>query len=54
MLQRVSGPTTADQVTAQGVSAWVHGYIVTAISYNASEGKDVAPVTERRRSRSTT
>lgn len=41
-----TGPTTADQVTAQGVSAWVHGFIVTAMSYNAADGKDVAPVTD--------
>lgn len=39
------GPTTADGVTAQGVSAFVHGYIVTAISYNAADGKDVETVT---------
>lgn len=38
------GPTTADQVTAQGVSVWQHGYIVTALSYNAAEGKDVEPL----------
>jgi hypothetical protein len=39
-------PTEADQVTAQSVSVWVHGYIVTAMSYNAAEGKDVAPLTD--------
>lgn len=39
-------PTEADQVTAQSVSVWEHGYIVTALSYNASEGKDVAPLTD--------
>ena len=37
-------PTTADQVTAQGVWVWRHGYVVDAISYNAAEGKDVAPL----------
>ena len=55
VLLLASARTKADQVTAQGVSAWVHGYVVTAISYNAAEGKDVAPVTAAaRRSRSTT
>jgi hypothetical protein len=39
-------PTTNDQVTAQSVSAWRHGFIVTAMSYNAAEGKDVAPLTD--------
>jgi hypothetical protein len=39
-------PTEADQVTAQSVSVWVHGYIVTAMSYNAAEGKEVAPLTD--------
>ena len=39
-------PTEADQVTAQSVSVWVHGYIVTAMSYHAAEGKDVAPLTD--------
>jgi hypothetical protein len=38
------GPETADGVTAQGVSAFVHGYVVTAISYNAIDGKDATPV----------
>jgi hypothetical protein len=37
-------PTEADQVTSQSVSVWAHGYIVTAMSYNAAEGKDVAPL----------
>jgi hypothetical protein len=40
----VWGPTTADQVTAQGVSVWRHGYIVSVLSYNAADGKDVAPL----------
>ena len=39
------GPSTADQVTYQSVSAWVHGYMVTVGSYNAADGKDVPPVT---------
>ena len=39
-------PTAADQVTAQSISVWQHGYIVTALSYNAAEGKDVAPLTD--------
>ncbi|MGA8257733.1 MAG: hypothetical protein WB767_14255 [Nocardioides sp.] len=39
-------PETYDQVTSQGVSAWQHGYIVSVLSYNANEGKDVVPVTE--------
>jgi hypothetical protein len=37
------GPTTADQDTAQGVQVWQHGYAVSAISYNAPDGKDVPP-----------
>jgi hypothetical protein len=38
------GPDTADGVTAQGVSAFVHGYVVSALSYNAADGKDVTPI----------
>jgi hypothetical protein len=38
------GPTTADQVTAQGVSVWRHGYIISVLSYNAADGKDVPPL----------
>lgn len=41
----VHGPSTHDQVTYQSVSAWVHGYVVSVGSYNAADGKDVAPVT---------
>ena len=41
-----SPPTEGDQVTAQSISVWVHGYIVTAMSYNAAEGKEVAPLTD--------
>lgn len=37
-------PTEGDQVTAQSISVWRHGYIVTALSYNAAEGKDVPPL----------
>lgn len=40
------GPDTADGVTAQGAMVWQHGYIVSATSYNAPEGKDVEPATE--------
>jgi hypothetical protein len=44
-LEVLSWPaTTADQVTSQGVMVWQHGYVVSAISYNAPEGKMVAPV----------
>jgi hypothetical protein len=32
------------EVAAQGVMVWQHGYVVSAISYNAPEGKDVPPV----------
>ncbi len=39
------GPDTADGVVGQGVMAWLHGYVVSALSYNAADGKDVAPVT---------
>ncbi|GAA5141362.1 hypothetical protein GCM10023340_02970 [Nocardioides marinquilinus] len=40
------GPDTADGVTAQGILAWRHGYIVSVLSYNAADGKDVPPVTD--------
>ncbi len=40
------GPTTADEVTSQGVEVWQHGYVVSALSYNAPDGKDVAPVVD--------
>lgn len=42
--QQLWGPDTADQVTAQGVVLWRHGFAVNVISYNAAEGKDVAPI----------
>ncbi|WP_148612211.1 hypothetical protein [Nocardioides rubriscoriae] len=42
----LSPPEEADGVTAQGVSAWRHGYVVSAVSYDAADGKDVAPVTD--------
>lgn len=42
--QQVWGPTTADQVTAQGVVVWRHGFTVSLLSYNAVEGKDVVPL----------
>lgn len=38
-----TGPDTADGVTSQGVTAWQHGWVVSALSYNAADGKD-APV----------
>ena len=38
------GPSTGDGVTAQGVMVWQHGYAVSALSYNAPHGKEVAPV----------
>jgi hypothetical protein len=34
----------ADQVTSHGLMMWRHGYVVTAISYNAPEGKEVPPI----------
>lgn len=38
------GPTTADGVTAQGVTVWQHGFAVSALSYDAADGKGVAPL----------
>ncbi|MDQ4053974.1 MAG: hypothetical protein M3237_14895 [Actinomycetota bacterium] len=38
------GPSTGDGVTAQGVMVWQHGYAVSALSYNAPHGKEVAPI----------
>ena len=40
------GPATAEGVTYQSVTATVHGFNVTADSYNAAEGKDVPIVTD--------
>ncbi len=40
----VWGPTTANGVTAQGVSWWRRGYEVSALAYNAAEGKDSPPL----------
>lgn len=40
------GPDTADGVTGQGVMAWQHGWVVSALSYNAADGKDVPVVTD--------
>lgn len=40
------GPTVGDGVTSQGVSVWQHGYVVSALSYNAADGKDVPTVTD--------
>ncbi len=42
--QQVWGPTEGDGVTAQGVTVWRHGFAVSVLSYNAAEGKDVAPL----------
>ena len=42
-LQLAWGPTTGDGVTAQGVSVWQQGFEVSVLSYNAPEGKNVAP-----------
>ncbi len=39
-------PEEADGVTAQGVSAWRHGYVVSVVSYNAAYGKEVSLVTD--------
>jgi hypothetical protein len=37
--------TTADQVTARSASYWPgNGYVVSVLSYNAVDGKDVAPI----------
>lgn len=48
MLQVLSwGPETGDGVTAQGVTVWNHGYQVSLLSYNAPDGKGVAPVTDQ-------
>lgn len=38
------GPTVGDGVTAQGVTWWRRGYQVSAISYNAAEGKESPPL----------
>lgn len=38
------GPTTADGVTAQGVTWWRRGYEVSVLSYNAARGKDSPPI----------
>jgi hypothetical protein len=43
-VQLVWGPTLADGVTCQGVSAYRHGYVVWANSCNAALGKDSPPL----------
>lgn len=43
-VMQVSEPTTADQVTMQGVIAIGGTWMIDVMSYNAAEGKDVAPV----------
>jgi len=40
-------PTELDQVTAQEISVWKHGYVIGVLSYNAPDGKDVAPVMDQ-------
>jgi hypothetical protein len=41
---QVAAPTTGDQVTMQGVIAIRETWMVDVMSYNAVDGKDVAPV----------
>lgn len=41
--QLLWGPTTADGVTVQGATVWQQGFRVSVLSYNAPDGKDVAP-----------
>ncbi len=41
--QLLWGPTTGDGVTAQGATVWQQGFRVSALSYNAPDGKDAAP-----------
>ncbi|GAA1913971.1 hypothetical protein [Nocardioides hwasunensis] len=43
-VQLTWGPTLADGVTCQGVSAYRHGYVVSATSCNAATGKDSPPL----------
>lgn len=43
-VQLTWGPTLADGVTCQGVSAYRYGYVVWANSCNAATGKDSAPL----------
>lgn len=38
------GPTLGDGVTAQGVTEWRADFEVSVLSYNAAEGKGVAPL----------
>ncbi|MBB6628276.1 hypothetical protein H5V45_13190 [Nocardioides sp. KIGAM211] len=44
-LQLTWGPTTGDGVSAQGVSVWRGTFEVSTLSYNAADGKGVAPLT---------
>jgi hypothetical protein len=41
------GPDLGDQVTAQGVMVWQSGHVVSLLSYNAPEGKEVPPVMDQ-------
>ena len=43
-VQLTWGPTLADGVTCQGVSAYRYGYVVSANSCNAATGKDSPPL----------
>ena len=43
VLLLLSEAETADGVTSQGVWAFVHGFVVSAMSYNAPAGKDAVP-----------
>jgi hypothetical protein len=43
-LQLSWGPDEGDGVTAQGVTVWRRGFEISALSYNAADGKDVAPL----------
>ncbi len=46
-VQLTWGPTLADGVTCQGVSAYRYGYVVWANSCNAATGKDSPPLAPR-------
>ena len=43
----MTGPTTADGVTSQGVTVWRSGYAITLLSYDAADGKDSPPLEQR-------
>ncbi len=48
------GPDTYDGVTSQGTMVWQHGYVVSALSYNALRARTSSRSPSSRRSRSTT